>query len=128
MLPIITAIAPIVGRVVERYIGSKEEAKKIENEVKLALMEQAGELQKLQAELIKAEIQGKSWLQRNWRPLLIMCFVLILFNNYILVPYLSAFTDKVKVLEFPPQFWNLLLVGVGGYIAGRTFEKINGKA
>ena len=124
MLPLITAIAPIVGKVVEKYIGSKEEAKKIENEIKLALMEQAGELQKLQAELIKAEIQGKSWLQRNWRPLLMMCFIAILANNYILVPYLSIFTDKVRVLEFPPQFWNLLLVGVGGYIASRGVEKL----
>lgn len=124
MLPIITAIAPIVGKVIEKYIGSEEEAEKIKQEITLELLGREAELKKLQAELIKAEIQGKSWLQRNWRPLLMINFVVILFNNYILFPYLSVFTDKVRVLEFPSEFWNLLLIGVGGYIAGRTFEKI----
>jgi hypothetical protein len=34
------------------------------------------------------------------------------------------FTDKAIVLELPDKLWNLMLVGVGGYIAGRTGEKI----
>lgn len=124
MLPIITAIAPIIGKVIEKYIGSKEEAEKIKGEITLELLNRASELQKIQAEVVKAEIEGKSWLQRNWRPLLMLCFIIIIANNYILFPYLSVFTDKVRVLQFPPEFWNLLLIGVGGYIAGRTLEKI----
>ena len=124
MLALISSIVSVVGSVLEKFIGSKEEVKRIEKEVTLALLERASDLQKYQAEIVKAEIQGQSWLQRNWRPLLMLCFIVILANNYIIVPYLSAFTDKVRILEFPPQFWNLLLVGVGGYIAGRTLEKI----
>ncbi|RUM32670.1 MAG: hypothetical protein DSY42_00490 [Aquifex sp.] len=127
MLSLVGTLAPIIAEVIKKYIHSKEEAEKIEKEITLELLKRENQLRELQAQIVKAEIQGKSWLQRNWRPLLMLTFILILFNNYVLVPYLSMFTDKVKILEFPPEFWNLLIVGVGGYIAGRSLEKIKGR-
>ncbi|NPA52097.1 MAG: hypothetical protein GXO22_04320 [Aquificae bacterium] len=123
MINLITSILPIIDKVLSKYIKSKEEKEKIKKEIELELIENQQEIEKLKAEIVKSEIQGKSWLQRNWRPLLMMNFVLILFNNYVLVPYMSIFTDKVKVLEFPEKFWILLIIGVGGYLTGRTFEK-----
>ncbi|MBI5238441.1 MAG: hypothetical protein HY887_08485 [Deltaproteobacteria bacterium] len=47
-------------------------------------------------------------------------------NNYILYPYLSIFTDNVRVLDLPDKLWQLMEIGVGGYILGRTAEKIRG--
>jgi len=38
--------------------------------------------------------------------------------------WLSLFTSKVAVLELPQRLWDLMVVGVGGYIAGRSGEKI----
>lgn len=76
------------------------------------------------AKVIEAEASGHSWLQRNWRPLIMLSFGAILVNNFILVPWLMAFGIKtVAVLEFPSGFWGLLSLGVGGYIAGRSVEK-----
>ena len=77
-----------------------------------------------QAQIILAEAQGKSWLQRNWRPILMLVIVAIVANNYLLVPWLSLFTNKVAVLALPEKLWNLMTLGVGGYIAGRSAEKI----
>ena len=71
-----------------------------------------------------AEAQGKSWLQRNWRPTLMMVIIAIIANNYLLFPYLSLFTNKVKMLELPNELFTLLSIGVGGYIVGRSGEKI----
>ena len=53
-----------------------------------------------------------------------LTIVFIIFNNYVMVPYLSLFTDKVVVLELPGGLWALLNVGVGGYVVGRSGEKI----
>ena len=39
-------------------------------------------------------------------------FGLIVSNNYIAVLYLSMFTDKVQVLEFPGAFGGLLAFGL----------------
>ncbi len=127
MINLITSILPIIDKVLSKYITSKEEKEKIKRELTLELLENELELNRLKAKIIKSEIEGKSWLQRNWRPMLMLNFVFILFNNYVLVPYLSIFTNKVKILDFPEQFWSLLIVGVGGYIAGRSIEKIKGK-
>jgi len=73
--------------------------------------------------VLTAEIEGHSWLQRNWRPILMLVVVGIIANNYIFFPYLSLFTDKAVVLELPEKLYNLMTVGVGGYIVGRSAEK-----
>lgn len=76
------------------------------------------------SEVVVAEVKGESWMQRNWRPLLMMVFIALIINNYILVPYLVAFGVPVNMLPLPPEMWTLLTVGVGGYIVGRSGEKI----
>ena len=77
-----------------------------------------------QKSVVVAEAQGKSWIQRNWRPVLMMVIVVIVANNYVLFPYLSLFTDKVTMLVLPEELFTLLSVGVGGYVVGRSGEKI----
>ena len=34
---------------------------------------------------------------------------------------------NVKLNEVPDQFWGLLKIGIGGYIGGRSLEKITSK-
>lgn len=79
--------------------------------------------QELRSSVIIAEAQGGSWLQRNWRPLLMMIFGVIVANNYIIAPYLGALFNFSVELEIPPDMWGLLKLGVGGYIVGRSAEK-----
>jgi predicted MFS family arabinose efflux permease len=55
-----------------------------------------------------------------------LTIIIIVANNYIVYPYLSIFTDKVRVLDLPDKLWALMEIGVGGYILGRTAEKIKG--
>jgi predicted MFS family arabinose efflux permease len=78
---------------------------------------------KSQTQIILAEAQGKSWMQRNWRPLLMMVCIAIVANNYILVPWLMVFTSKVAVLTMPDKLWTMMIIGIGGYVGGRTVEK-----
>ena len=76
--------------------------------------------------MIIAEAKGQSWLQRNWRPLLMAMFGVIIANNYIMFPYIELLLGKqyaVK-LAIPENMWSLLKLGVSGYILGRSAEKI----
>jgi len=77
-----------------------------------------------QRDIIVAEAKGESWLQRNWRPLSMMVFVTIIANNFIIVPYAKSFGLDVPMLSIPDGMWTLLTVGIGGYIGGRTVEKV----
>ena len=53
-----------------------------------------------------------------------LSIVAIMINNYILFPYLTLFGVTTTMLEFPPELFTLMTVGVGGYVVGRSGEKI----
>lgn len=101
----------------------KNELVKLQNIISSKMIDFQSQLVKAQSSIILAEVQGQSWLQRNWRPLLMLTIVIIIANNYIIFPYASIFTDRVTVLDLPDKLWNLMMLGVGGYIGGRTIEK-----
>ena len=125
------ASAPIIGKVLETSLGivdqlvpDKDLAAKIKAGIAQSVEDNAAKLDLAGTSIVKAETAGESWLQRNWRPILMLTIVSIIFNNYVLAPYLSLFTDKVAILDLPGGLWALLNVGVGGYVAGRSGEKI----
>jgi len=75
-------------------------------------------LQKMQTEIIVAEAKG-NWLQRSWRPILMLAFGFIV----IYVKFVAPLFD-LKIPELENEFWNLLQIGIGGYVIGRTGEKM----
>ena len=120
-----SAVEPVT-RVIDEVHTSAEEKLKVQQA--MAEMESLltdsfldYEKQKLQAQadVIKAEAQGRSWLQRNWRPLLMLVFTLIIVNNYLLTAWFNT-----PMTEIPPDMWGLLKIGVGGYVVARSAEKI----
>ena len=100
--------------------------KRAEATLRLAELEQKGELVELEQRMkaIVAEAQSESWLARNWRPITMLTFVAIVANNYILYPYLTLFGVPSTMLETPEQLWNLINIGLGGYVIGRSAEKV----
>jgi len=109
-----------VGNVIDKLFTSEEERIKAKNEVFKVLQEQQLELQKLQTEVILAEANG-NWLQRSWRPILMLAFGFIVIYVKFIAPLFN--------LPIPPlenEFWNLLQLGIGGYVVGRSAEKIAG--
>ena len=63
--------------------------------------------------IIVAEAQSQSWLARNWRPMTMIVFlVLVLGDAFGLLP-----------MPLAPEAWLLLQLGLGGYVAGRSIEK-----
>ena len=134
-MALLTAL-PIIGRILEKgldVIDDFVEDKDLSNKIKASITEKVNEQNhkevveeiKASASIILAETKG-NWLQSNWRPMLMLTVVSIIFNNYVLVPYLSLFTDKAVMLDLPGGLWALLNVGTGGYVVGRSAEKIFG--
>lgn len=107
----------------EERLEAQAKLANITKDVEIKLLEYVNTLAAKRAEVIMAEARG-GWLQRNWRPILMMVIIVIIGNNYIIFPYLEAFTPYVKVLELPNGLWALLTAGVSGYIIGRSGEKI----
>lgn len=77
-----------------------------------------------QAKVIVAEAQSDSWLARNWRPITMLTFVAIIVWNYIVVGTVGAFVERIHIIAIPTDMWELLKLGIGGYIGARTVEKV----
>ncbi len=116
-------IGPLFG-VIDKAVTDKDLALQLKNQIENALINLDAESIKAATSIIVAEAQGASWMQRNWRPITMLTFVFIIANNYILVPYAVSFGLPVPMLEIPPGMWGLLTVGIGGYIGGRSYEKV----
>lgn len=112
--------------IIDQAVEDKDLAAKIKADIAARQQELIQTELRGAIEIILAETRG-GWLQRNWRPMLMVAIMAIVVNNYILFPYLSLWTDKVVVLELPGGLWALLTTGVGGYVVGRSGEKIAGR-
>lgn len=77
-------------------------------------------------EVIQAEAKSDSWMASNWRPILMLTFTAIVAVNWLILPVVSWFGPHLVPLVLPPDMWDLLKIGVGGYIVGRSGEKITG--
>jgi hypothetical protein len=103
----------------DKLFTSKEEKIKAEALIKEIILSKQLELQRMQADIIIAEAKG-NWLQRSWRPVLMLCFGFI-------VMYVKFFAPLFgwEIPELENEFWNLLQLGIGGYVVGRSAEKIS---
>ncbi len=127
-IPIIGGIIDKAISIVDKFVPDKDLQAKLKAELQsqIQAMDFSAYEKELDAKtkIIVAEAQGKSWMQRNWRPLLMLTIVAIIANNFLIYPYLSLFTGKALVLVLPDYLYKLMEIGVGGYIVGRSGEKI----
>lgn len=117
------AISPVTD-IINKAVKDKDLAKKLDHEIRSTLIESFMTEMSNKKDVLVAEISSDSWLASSWRPILMLSFTAIIVNNYILAPYLGAMFDFGISLDIPPDMWDLLKIGVGGYIVGRSGEKI----
>jgi hypothetical protein len=96
----------------------------VEKEIKLALLEHTDSLELLRGKIVLEEAKSSSWLTATWRPLLMMIIIAIVALNYLIFPVATLFTGIPLSIDLPVELWNLLQIGVGGYIVGRSGEKM----
>ena len=118
------AILDIGSKLIDKFFPDPAEAAK--QKLNLFELQQKGELVEMEAamQVITAEAKSEHFLVAAWRPITMLTFVFIIANNYILYPYLSLFWEAAPTLAIPPDLWDLLKIGIGGYVAGRTGEKM----
>jgi hypothetical protein len=114
-----------LGNAIDK-IDNSETKLQLQLDHKKLLTELEGKALELDAQLlgkasenVQAEIKGESWLQRSWRPVLMLSFGFIILNNYILVPYF-----KVPACVLDENIWLLIKIGITGYGAERGLRKL----
>ena len=113
-------IGTIGGKVldiVDDVVEDKDEANRLKFQIQRQLIETKSSELEAQAKIVLAEAQG-SWLQRNWRPLLMVVFA------GLVVAHWFGFTASNIPESVQNSLLNIVMVGVGGYVMGRSAEKV----
>jgi len=110
-----------VGKIIDDLHTSDEEKMQlrkqimaVENEFQAKILSYESKLMEAQSSIVQAEANGQSWIQRNWRPVTMLTFLVLV--------VLDSFGLLVTPLE--NEAWTLLQIGLGGYVAGRSIEKV----
>ena len=130
-IPLIGEVISGASKILDKFFPSPEDKAKaeallaqVQNDLEKAILTHREKLFTETGSVIKTEMSGQSNVQRNWRPHLMYVFMGILVWNYMAFPILHGFFPILKEMPVPPEMWNLLNLGVGGYIGGRTLEKV----
>lgn len=106
-----------VGNIVDSVVTSNEEKSEAKKQLTEVVMSNLTELSKVQGEVIMTEMKG-SKLQKNWRPLMMITFGVILVCKWF------GWTDANIPTELELELMSIIKLGLGGYVVGRSAEKI----
>ena len=113
-----SAAIALGSTLVERWFPDKDEQDK--RKADLVSMAMSGDLEVLQTQagIITAEAQGDSWLQRNWRP------ITMLWLSGLVGAHWLGFTPPNLSEAQVVGLLDIVQVGLGGYVVGRSAEKV----
>jgi hypothetical protein len=118
---LIPILGPLLGQVVKSvFPNADDELKRLElqNQIQLALINNSAALETAAASIVKAEAESENWLTSSWRPILMLVF------GSLIVARWFGFTAPGITEAVELKLWGILEVGIGGYVIGRSAEKI----
>ena len=128
LLPV---LGPSVGDVIKRVLPEdKDKRADIEREINMALLGNSAAIEQAAASVILAESKSEHWITATWRPILMLTITAIVGWNFLVAPLIElavllSTNDQVPLsIPLPEQLWNLLMIGVGGYVVGRSGAKL----
>jgi Holin of 3TMs, for gene-transfer release len=118
-----------VSKLLDAYIQDQELRRKLAAELQTQLVDNLGKSLALEQSIVLAEIQSDNWLTKTWRPILMLSLLGFLAFVGVILPLADLLAGHMlpfnpRWTALPTGFWDFLQVGVGGYIGGRSLEKI----
>ena len=108
------------GEVIDTIATSDEEKLTAKQKLSAIIFNTLGKLQESQSKIILSETNG-NWLQRSWRPISMLGFLLIVMYSRLFAPAFG-----LPAVEIETELWELIKLGFGGFVIGRSTEKVAG--
>jgi hypothetical protein len=120
-LPALLGIAGnIIGGIfdiVDKTVEDKDKAAEIKAGLQTQVLQMLNKELDTAGNIIVAEAKGDSWIQRNWRPITMLVFVGLVVAKWL------GFTAPGVSEEIELALLDIIKVGLGGYVVGRSVEK-----
>lgn len=117
---LIPALAPVLGSIIKSKFPDPAEAARVEAELQAELWRNAHQLNAAAADIIKTEAQSQHGLAAIWRPV-----VMLTFCGLIVARWFGWAAPELSEAEYL-KLWSIVEFGLGGYVVGRSVEKIAG--
>ena len=115
---LIPALAPVLSRVVGNLFPDPTERAKAEAEAMRQLLAAQSQIEAAAADIVKAEASSGNWLAAAWRPITMLVFVTLIVARWF--GYAAPGLSEAEALKL----WGIVELGLGGYVIGRSAEKI----
>jgi len=114
----VTAALDVGGKLIDRLWPNPEQ--KAQAQLALLVLAQKGELAEFtgRAEIVKTEAASENWLASSWRPILMLTF-----GALIVARWFGWAAPNLSEAEYL-KLWSIVELGLGGYVIGRSAEKI----
>ncbi len=111
--PLLTGLFSTIDKTIE----DKDQAAQLKNGLQEMVLQ--GQMKEVEAamKIVIAEAQGGSWIQRSWRPLTMLTFVALIVARWL------GFTATGITTEVELALFEIIKIGLGGYVVGRSVEK-----
>lgn len=118
MVSLIDKLIKPVADLASEFITDKDKANEFKAKLYSHVLENDGELIKASAGIIEAEAKSESWLTRTWRPITMLSLVGLVWS------YWLGYTPENVTPETLSDVFDLVKIGLGGYVVGRSGEKM----
>ncbi len=106
-----------VGDIVDNVFTNDEEKSTAKKQLTEVVLKSLNDVAEVQGEVIRTEMKG-NFLQKSWRPLMMLTFGVILVCKWF------GLTNDSIPLELELQLLDIVKLGLGGYVVGRSVEKV----
>jgi hypothetical protein len=114
----IAAIGKLAFSAIDRFIPDPQKKIEAQLEIQNKLIDNGHKVIELASKNIETEAASKHWLAANWRPITMLTFV-----GLIVARWLGFAAPDLSEAEYL-KLWDIVQLGLGGYVFGRTAEKI----
>ncbi len=125
--PLARVVLDAVESIRERRLDEAEAVVEMERVIAAAIERVAAAELAARRDVLLVELGGESRLQRHWRPIVALAGFFSYWYVIIIIPHLVGF-GLMPPMQFGERglenlFW-IVIVSVGGYIGGRSLEKV----
>ena len=109
----LTAALDVGGKIIDKIWPDAGEAEK-------AKLQMAMTTFAAQADIVKTEASSGNWLTAGWRPI-----TMLVFTGLITARWFGWAAPNLSPEEYL-KLWDIVQLGLGGYVMGRSAEKVAG--
>lgn len=118
LLPILGNIGGQIAKNLFPDPAEESKRQEVQLQFQAEIMKQAQAIEAAAADIVKAEAASQHWLAANWRPLTMLVFVAL-----IVARWFGWAAPNLADEEYL-KLWDIVQLGLGGYVIGRSVEKI----